>query len=198
MTSDGVVPITAMADVADAVAFEEYIATEAAKLDPAIPLQVRRSMVLGMLGKSDANRQLVIYAHVRPDQTMVDVDNTRSVITPEHLQDWCQAAGTTVTVKPVIDLNEELCTEAYQPTEVIKEQVRLRHRECVFPHCHRLSRDCDLDHIIPWPLGPTATWNLAPLCRGHHRLKTHTPWTYRWVPGVGFVWTDPHGRRHIN
>jgi hypothetical protein len=52
MTSDGVVPITAMADVADAVAFEEYIATEAAQLDPAIPLQVRRSMVLGMLGKN--------------------------------------------------------------------------------------------------------------------------------------------------
>jgi hypothetical protein len=92
----------------------------------------------------------------------------------------------------------DLITNAYQPTELIKEQDRLRHRECVFPHCHRPSRSCDLDHIIPWPLGPRASWNLAPLCRGHHRLKTHTDWTYPYVPGTGFVWTDPSGRRQIN
>ena len=50
MTYDGLVPITAMADVPDAVAFEDYVATEAAGDGPTIPLQVRRSMVLGMLG----------------------------------------------------------------------------------------------------------------------------------------------------
>ncbi|MCB8955714.1 MAG: hypothetical protein H6529_04465 [Nocardioides sp.] len=50
MTYDGLVPITAMADVPDAVAFEDYLATRAAELDDTIPLQVRRSMVLGMLG----------------------------------------------------------------------------------------------------------------------------------------------------
>ncbi len=54
MTHDGQVPITAMADIGDAVAFEDYLATQAAKLDPTIPLQVRRSMVLGMLGQSAA------------------------------------------------------------------------------------------------------------------------------------------------
>ncbi|GAA1128931.1 HNH endonuclease signature motif containing protein [Nocardioides aquiterrae] len=129
---------------------------------------------------------------------MVDVDNTRSVITPDHLREWCQAAGTKVTVRPVIDLNEEITTEDYRPTDQLAEQVRLRHPECVFPHCHWSSRHCDLDHVIPWPAGPTATSNLAPLCRGHHRLKTHTPWTYHWEPGTGFVWTDPHGQRHIN
>ena len=35
MTYDGLVPITAMADVPDAVAFEDYVATEAAGMDPA-------------------------------------------------------------------------------------------------------------------------------------------------------------------
>ncbi|MCP3422470.1 hypothetical protein NCI01_11745, partial [Nocardioides sp. STR3] len=41
--------------------------------------------------------------------------------------------------------------------------------------------------------GPTATWNLACLCRSHHRLKTHSAWRYEMVaPGV-FEWTSPHG-----
>jgi hypothetical protein len=168
MTSDGVVPITAMADVADAVAFEEYVSSEAAKLDPAIPLQVRRSMVLGMLGKDPAQggREVVIYAHVRPDQAMVDVDNTRSVITPEHLKDWCQAAGTTVTVKPVIDLNEEITTDSYEPTERQKEQTRLRWPTCPFPYCDRPSwrwgPNADNDHITEFPAGATTSSNLAP------------------------------------
>ncbi|HEU5038275.1 MAG TPA: hypothetical protein VFT70_14800 [Nocardioides sp.] len=144
MTSDGLVPITAMADVADAVAFEDYVAAEAAKLDPAIPLplQVRRSMVLGRLGKDPADggrggREVIIYAHTRPDQTMVDVENTRSTITPEQLAEWGRQANTKVTIRPVIDLDTELSTQAYQPTEDMKEQARLRYRECVFPYCHR-------------------------------------------------------------
>ena len=86
----------------------------------------------------------------------------------------------------------------YQPTDLMKEQVRLIHRTCAFPLCGRPSRGCDLDHVIEWPIGKTTTSNLAPLCRGHHRLKTHTDWTYQWVPGTGFVWTSPLGHRHIN
>ena len=70
-----------------------------------------------------------------------------------------------VIVRPVLDLNAELSTDAYEPTEPMKEQLRLRYRECVFPSCHRQSRFCDADHIVPWPVGPTASWNLAPLCR---------------------------------
>jgi hypothetical protein len=108
----------------------------------------------------------VIYAHVRPDQTMVDVDNTRTLITPEHLQDWCQQAGTTVTVKPVIDLNEEISTDAYQPTEKQKEQTRLRWPTCPFPFCDRPSwrqgPNADNDHITEHPAGETTSSNLAP------------------------------------
>ena len=36
----------------------------------------------------------MIYTHTRPDQTMVEVENTRSVVTPEQVQEWCQQAGT--------------------------------------------------------------------------------------------------------
>ena len=57
-----------------------------------------------MLGDTEQGQEVVIYAHVRPDQAMVDVDTTRTVITPEHLQEWCQRAGTKVTggVRPML------------------------------------------------------------------------------------------------
>jgi hypothetical protein len=197
MTSEGLVPISGMLDVADAVALEDRIAAKAAILDPELPLDVRRAMAVGLLGDGDTQREVVIYAHTRPGQATVDVENTRSFITPEHLKDWCQSAGTKVTVRPVIDLAEELSTDAYEPTELMKEQVQLRFPECAFPLCGRPSRRADQDHPIEHPVGPTSTPNLAPLCRGHHRLKTHTDWTYQWVPGIGFVWTSPLGHRHI-
>jgi hypothetical protein len=45
--------------------------------------------------------------------------------------------------------------------------------------------------------GPTASSNLAALCRFHHRLKTFAAWTYCMVaPGV-FEWTSPHGHRYL-
>ncbi len=45
--------------------------------------------------------------------------------------------------------------------------------------------------------GNTCTCNLAPLCRRHHRLKTHAGWTYAVVePGI-FVWREPHGQRFM-
>ena len=199
---DGLVHVEGDLDIADALALEEYVAAKAAQLDPELPLDVRRARALGMLGEpgdgTRVRREVTIYAHARPGDPMVEVENTRTVITPEQLREWCQTAGTKVTVRPVLDLDEILATDAHEPTELLKEQVRLRYRECVFPDCHRPSRSCDLDHIIPWPFGPTATSNLAPLCRGHHRLKTHTRWRYEYVPGAGFVWTDPHGRRHTS
>ncbi len=41
------------------------------------------------------------------------------------------------------------------------------------PGCRRRAVTCDLDHTIAWPTGSTEASNLGPLCRRHHRLKTH-------------------------
>jgi hypothetical protein len=124
----------------------------------------------------------------------------------DQVKDWCADSRTKVTVKPVIDLNAQLQTEAYEVPDRIREEVVLRDRTCVFPWCTRPARRADVDHVIehdhqaeaqgrPQP-GPTATWNLACLCRFHHRLKTFTAWRYRMVePGV-FEWTSPHGHRY--
>ena len=78
---------------------------------------------------------------------------------------------------------------------------RLRDPVCVFPGCTKPSRRCDLDHIEAYvspddggPPGQTHPDNLAPLCRGHHRAKTHGLWTYRRLPDGGYRWTTPTGR----
>lgn len=111
---------------------------------------------------------------------------------------WCGRTDRYVTVRPVIDLNEgHPGSEGYTPSDSLRERVILRNPTCVFPHCARPSRGCDLDHLVPWPLGPTTEANLAPLCRHHHRLKTHTHWRYESLaPGV-FLWHDPHDQRFL-
>jgi hypothetical protein len=201
VTADGLVSVGGLVDLAVGIRLNDHVAAGAATLDPELPLDIRRAMAAGMLGADEPGREVVIYAHVRPDQVMVDVDNTRTVITPEHLQEWCRQAGTKVTVKPVIDLNDEITTDSYEPTERQKEQTRLRWPTCPFPFCDRPSwrrgSHADNDHIIEHPEGATTSSNLAPPCRGHHRLKTFTVWTYRRVPGTGWEWTSPLGHRHI-
>ena len=201
VSHDGTVHVDGELDLAVAIGLEELVAAKAAELDPELPLDVRRAMAVGMLGDDQPGHELVIYTHTRPGQATVDVDNTRTTITPEHLRDWCQQAGTTVTIKPVIDLNDEITTDTYRPTARQKEQTRLRNPVCPFPQCDRPSwrqgPHADTDHILEWPTGPTTTSNLAPPCRQHHRLKTFTDWTYRDVPGLGFEWTSPLGHRHL-
>jgi hypothetical protein len=127
---------------------------------------------------------------------MVQVEATRTVITPDQVREWCQQAGTRVTVRPVLDLNENLTTGGYQATGRQKEQAWLTHPCCVFPGCHRPSRGKDIDHITAWPRGRSESRNLAPLCRFHHRLKTHAGWTYTRTGPRTFTWTSPLGHTY--
>ncbi|MBZ5733675.1 HNH endonuclease [Nocardioides sp. TRM66260-LWL] len=83
--------------------------------------------------------------------------------------------------------------------DLIREQIILRDHTCVFPYCRRPARSCDADHIDPYEAGgPTASSNLAPLCRKHHRHKTHDGWRYKPAgpdqPGV-YLWRSPNGVR---
>jgi hypothetical protein len=161
-----------------------------------------------------AARAVVIHAHfdasLSGDTTVFGptgrMENGQRLVLLEQVQSWCADTRTEVTIKPVIDLNTTLTAQTRKVPATIREQVQLRDRTCVFPGCARPARRCDVDHIIPWDSdadaegrpqpGPTATWNLACLCRFHHRLKTHSPWRYTMVePGV-FEWTSPHGHRY--
>ncbi|MGF9761103.1 HNH endonuclease signature motif containing protein [Microvirga sp. 0TCS3.31] len=197
-------------------------------------LDARRAAVLGELARTQtaldlhaqgttgardadglpAAREVVLHAHFD-----ASLDGLATVFGPtgrmeegqrlvllDQACDWCSDSRTKVTIKPVIDLNSQLHTDAYEVPDRIREQVILRDRTCVFPWCTRPARGCDVDHVTeydhdanaegrPQP-GPTQSDNLAALCRFHHRLKTHTAWRYRMVePGV-FEWTSPHGHHY--
>ena len=90
----------------------------------------------------------------------------------------------------------EVGRTAYSPSAALADLVRTRDRTCRFPGCRQPARRCDLDHVIPWPDGPTTAGNLAALCRHHHRLKHQTRWTVRAGPGGELRWTSPAGQSY--
>ncbi|HYH74155.1 MAG TPA: HNH endonuclease signature motif containing protein, partial [Nocardioides sp.] len=65
---------------------------------------------------------------------------------------------------------------------------------CRFPGCTIAARFCDLDHVRPWPTGPTTATNLLTLCRRHHRIKQRPGWRLHLTPDGTTTWTDPTGR----
>ena len=107
-------------------------------------------------------------------------------ISPDHAHDLC--AGITP-----IRLDPPPPSRGYRPAHALARYIRARDRHCQFPGCRRPARYCDLDHIQPWPTGNTSEQNLHALCRYHHRLKTHTPWTI-----TNRTWTSPRGRKYQN
>ena len=59
------------------------------------------------------------------------------------------------------------------PSTKLRIAVQARDGTCQVPTCSRPATECDLDHEQPHPRGPTSADNLRPLCRRHHRMKTH-------------------------
>jgi len=105
-----------------------------------------------------------------------------------------------VSLQPVVDLNESPAVDGYHVQGRVRRIVELRNPVEVFPWGTLPSSRADKDHITPYvpldeggPPGQTTPDNLAPLGRYHHRLKTHTGWSYQQTsPGV-FYWRSPHG-----
>lgn len=102
---------------------------------------------------------------------------------------------TTATCHPGTGaLLDATVTAAHRPPERLAATVRARDGRCRFPGCSVAARFCDLDHVRPWPSGPTAVDNLACLCRRHHRIKQRPGWRVRMLAGAVLEWTDPLGR----
>jgi hypothetical protein len=72
--------------------------------------------------------------------------------------------------------------------------VKARDGHCRFPGCPVSATFCDLDHVVPWPVGATHPANLVCLCRRHHRVKQRPRWRVLLDPDGTLTWTDPTGR----
>jgi hypothetical protein len=83
---------------------------------------------------------------------------------------------------------------AYTPSKAMAKRIRARDRRCRFPGCSVAAVFCDLDHVRPWPAGPTHDTNLLTVCRRHHRVKQRPGWAVTLTPDGVAIWIDPTGR----
>ena len=145
------------------------------------------------------------------------LENHHQTLTADTVRDWLAVPGANIVVKPVIDLHDQIAVDSYEIPDRISTRVKLKRTTCVFPHCTRTSARVDLDHIEEYvppdqggPPGQTATNTLAPLCRRHHRAKTHpspvpssqagsttVAWDYEQLTPTTWLWTSPHGIRML-
>ncbi|NPC95151.1 HNH endonuclease signature motif containing protein [Nocardioides sp. zg-DK7169] len=218
-THAGTVHVEGVLDLGDALDLDTAIrhgAEELAALGSTESLDVRRSMAAGELARrqlafdlrTEAGdgaasvvkpRQVVIHVHLshaaisRDETGIAQVEETRSIVSTDQVRRWC-GSDTQVVVKPVIDLEAHHHADAYAIPDRLAEQTRLAAPVCALPWCERLARRCDIDHVTAHgDGGPTCGCNLAPLCRRHHRAKTHAGWVYDTTDAATYVWRSPHG-----
>ncbi len=206
---DGTVRIDAEVDLADALDLEDALragAKQQADLGSTESLDVRRSIALGDL----ARRQLAFGFDTEAPRGRWSSTSTSpttwsaGVPTPGPRSRWTRSRSgaatrdAKITVKPVIDLNEHIHVEAYEAPDRLKDQNALVDVHCVFPHCTKPAARCDTDHVVPYADGgQTSSANTAPLCRRHHRAKTHSAWDYSVLDRGSYLWTSPNGLKLI-
>ncbi|MCK0172908.1 HNH endonuclease signature motif containing protein [Mycolicibacterium sp. F2034L] len=85
----------------------------------------------------------------------------------------------------------------YQPSAKLAAFVRARDLFCRFPGCEVPAARCDIDHVLPWPYGPTHPSNLHCKCRTHHLAKTFGDgWHDEQTSDGTVTWTTPLGKRY--
>ncbi|WGY03357.1 HNH endonuclease [Nocardioides sp. QY071] len=219
----GLVHLDGLLDAADGRDLDQAVARRAevlGRLGDDSCLDVRRSKAAAELARQDLaldllipdpdtgevvatvpGRKVVLNVHVT-NTTLTGQnpvgrwDEGRCPITTAQIQEWLRARHTTVIVRPVIDLADHVPVTAYETPDRHKTQVALRDHTCRFPHCTRPATRCDIDHTKPHGQGgPTCPCNEVPLCRRHHRAKTHSRWRYETPMPATYVWTSPNGFR---
>ncbi|WP_127479467.1 HNH endonuclease [Nocardioides pantholopis] len=212
VTFGGTVVVDGELDLADALDVRRSLAVgEMARRQLALDLDTTPTQIEG-LSKRCRPRQVVIHVHLSAaalsgaegDLHLARVENTRSFVSADQVKTWCAHPDAQVIVKPVLDLADVTRTDAYEVPERMAERVSLNNPSCVFPWCGRSARRADNDHVIrhrheregpqgDGEYGETTDPNLAPLCRTHHRAKTHTAWTYTKLDETTFLWRSPNG-----
>jgi Domain of unknown function (DUF222) len=206
----------------DAVAFDRRLDELAATVCPADPrtkaqrradalsaLAARATAMACVCGspdcpaaKQDATVGGVI-VHVLANAATVSGDSTAPGYVPgfgglsaEAVQQLAKSAK----LRPVVHPKASAPEPRYRPSAALAEFIRCRDLTCRFPGCDRPAEYADIDHTVPWPLGPTHPSNLKLLCRIHHLLKTFysgpNGWRDRQEPDGTVIWTSPTGHTY--
>ncbi|MGI8721095.1 MAG: DUF222 domain-containing protein [Geodermatophilaceae bacterium] len=85
-------------------------------------------------------------------------------------------------------------TTRHDPPPALREFVLTRDQTCTWANCAQPR--VDLDHVIPYPDGPTAADNLDAKCRHHHRTKQRWNFTTERHPDGSSTITTPTGHTY--
>jgi len=216
--SEGYVEMTAVLTAAHAAALKKRINTMADAVCDTDPRTVgqRRSAALGALGTGvdrvacecgesgcAASQAPVgsVVIHVVADQATLEgraakpgfLLDTGELIPPELLAELTKSARQ----RPVIIPIETPPEPGYHPSRALADFVRARDLTCRAPGCSKPATECDIDHTVPWPYGPTQASDLKCLCRDHHILKTFWGWKDQQLPDGTVIWTIPDDGTYV-
>lgn len=215
-------------DAADAVRFAEKVEEIAEQLAEAADdrddadvetMDQLRARAIGILadpagaqafleGNDPARGKATVYVHLTPDL----LASGKGVARVEDLGPYTRSmlirllGHEHITVKPVIDLADQVVSDRYEVPADIAERLRLIRPYDVFPYASGVpgagGRGMDQDHTIPYdphgPPGQTRVDNLGYLSRRHHRIKTlDHGWEVEQLSGGRFLWRSPSGRYHL-
>jgi hypothetical protein len=111
-----------------------------------------------------------------------------------------QQLAASAKLRPVVHPKGTAPEPRYRPSAALADFIRCRDLTCRFPGCDRPAEHADIDHTVPWPLGPTHPSNLKLLCRIHHLLKTFYSGPHGWrdwqEPDGTVIWTSPTGHTY--
>ncbi|MEI6251790.1 MAG: HNH endonuclease signature motif containing protein [Mycobacteriaceae bacterium] len=218
-TTPGMGGIWANIHAADAAAFDQRLDALAAtvcKDDPRTAMQRRSDAVGALAGGADrlmcacgspdcpavgAGGAAPVVIHLLAEQTTVNATGNTPGYLPkfgiqpaETVRDLAAAAR----LKP-LTLPGEGAASGYRPPDAFSRFVRWRDLTCRWPGCD--APVCDVDHTVPYPLGPTHPSNLKLYCRTHHLVKTfycgpEAGWTESQSADGTVTFTAPTGHRY--
>ena len=76
----------------------------------------------------------------------------------------------TATLTPVPIPTQTQPDPGYRPSAKTLEFIRWRDLTCRWPGCDQPARKSDIDHTVPYPVGPTHPSNTKAYCRTHYLL----------------------------
>jgi hypothetical protein len=103
-------------------------------------------------------------------------------------------------LRPVVVPKDLVAEPHYRPSAGLTRFIRCRDLTCRWPGCDESPVVSDIDHTVPYPVGPTHPSNNKLYCRIHHLFKTFyagpAGWDEQQLADGTVIWTSPTGRTY--
>ncbi|MEW2482188.1 HNH endonuclease signature motif containing protein [Mycobacterium sp. NPDC049093] len=144
---------------------------------------------------ADRVRDLSSNAKLKP--VRVPADTSTSPSESSAPPDPGESTGLPEPAQPSESIAPDGSEPGYRPSVALSEFIRWRDLTCRFPGCDAPVDRCDIDHTVPYPIGPTHPSNTKLYCRAHHLIKTFCPgWSDRQLPDGTVEITTPTGHTY--